>query len=173
MLEIAYSVRVRPLPILLLCVACTRTLTIEVEGAGRVGEKVRHGPGEIGTIQSVSEPDEEGLSRHSVSVAKDYIVPQGACAYAVGGTIFIRGSDYESTTDEFIPNCREGELSLESIFEGFFEEVDQQAVEGADFRDQLRQTLQPHAQMAKLRIPERKPDTDEVDPEPNASEAED
>ena len=144
---------------MLLC-ACTKTITIEVEGTGRVGEKVRHGPGEIGTIEAVGDTDEVGLTRLSVVVDDEFIIPQGACGYTIGDAVFIRGGTHEPT-ETFIPHCEQGAASVDRVFEEFFDDIDDQAEHGADFRDQVRRVIEPHAHMVRLDVPELKPDSTE------------
>lgn len=123
---------------------------------------VHHGRYEVGTIESIGEPNEDGVRAIEVSVARDFIVPPYACGYTVGDAVLIRGS-FDETQDDTIPVCTEGLITIDGALGGFFDDLQQQGQDGIDFSEPVRRAIEAHARMAQIRLPEPKPVGEEAE----------
>lgn len=148
---------VRVLVLLLLLVGCTRSMTFEVEGTAREGTRVNFGPRIIGTVDSVAPMNPDGLSAVTVKVDRDFVLPDHACAYVVGDEVNVRVGETDSAREDWIPHCPHGDISVEGVMEGFFQELGE-----SSFDQQVRQAIQPAASRIELPLP--KPEDEEGEP---------
>lgn len=155
------ELRIASLLLVVVC-GCSRTLTIEVEGTGHVGDMVHHGRHEVGTIQSVGEPNEAGVRAIEVEVHRQFVVPPLACGYTVDGAVLIRGG-IEETREDWIPHCTETVESLENVLGGLFDDLRENGRDGVDWSPTVRAVVESNARMADIPLP----------PEPDVTEPED
>ena len=145
---------------------CTRSMTFEVEGTAREGTRVNFGPRIIGTVQSVGRMNPDGFSSVAVAVDRDFVVPQHACAFVVGDEVNVRVGEVDTATEDWIPHCPLGDISVEGAMEGFFQQLG-----GTSFDDQVRRAIQPAASHIELPLP--KPDEAQAtEPDERGTESE-
>ncbi len=123
------------------------------------------GPRMIGTVQSVGAMNPDGVSAVAVSVDRDFVVPERACAYVVGDEVNLRVGEIDTATEEWIPPCPNRDISLEGVMEGFFQDL------GGSFDEQVRRAIEPSAARIELSLPKPEDETGEPEPETETQES--